>query len=220
MLDPQLQPIQKIDLLNLDHEMLEILLKKNVSMQYLLNAARNSNHLIDLLKQVIIQSAREKANCNNSEEQILDWRLKKFGERIEEAFLDKKNDLDAVSFWTLFTKDKGTAIEIFYQLCNQETTFRKLSSLYKGVRKESKRCYCELNSVLRRQLSGAGTEKPQSPIPINSGFLITQVIEQHPAQLNKEMREKLLLELEDEWAKRQLILRYEEVDLLMKHQKN
>ena len=158
MIDPQLQPILQIDLLNLDQNKLDVLLRKDISTQYLLNVAKNSGQLIDLLKQVLIHNEREKDNCGDSKKQISIWRLKKFGDRLEEAFIDRKKELDSVSFWTLFTKERGTALEIFYQLCNQETTFKKLASLYKGVRTEKRRCYSELSNVLRRQLNGAGIE--------------------------------------------------------------
>ena len=219
MTNPSLKPLLEIDFLSIDEKHLRILLKDNISINNLLNIAQKSNQINDLIISSIIDEQRKKDECGYSENEISEWRRRKFGERLEETFLDRKRELDAVSFWTLFTKEKGTAIEIFYQLCNQETTFKKLSALYKGVRSEKGKRYSELNKVLARQLRGAGTSKPQTPIPISTGYLITQVIEQHPAQLNEEMKGQLLMDLEKSWAERQLVLRIEEINASINHLK-
>ena len=208
-----LHSINEYDFSSFDERQLKILLKKCISTRELLNVAKKSNLLVELLKHSIIESEREKDSCGKSDSEIFDWREKKWGDRVEETFLDQKRALDSVSFWTLFTKDKGTAQEIFYQLCNQEITFQKLASVQRSKNRKHKK-YSELNKILQLQLRGAGIEKPQAPIKIPSGYLLTQVIEQHPAKLDERMRNNLLIELEVSWAERQLVFRLEELNAI------
>ena len=209
--DSGIDKLENLSILDLSKEDVNILLEGNVELKSFLNAAQETNQLRTLLRHLILKSLQPKDDIINSQEELLEWRLQHWKDRIQEAFLDRRRDLDQVSFWMLQTIKQGQANEIYYQLCNEEVSFEKLASIYRGVRKEIKKPYDELHKVLQLQLRGAGTSKPQVPIKIKSGYLVTKVIEQHPAELNVAMKQTLLQELENEWADRQIMLRLEEL---------
>ena len=203
--------LEDLSFLDLSNEEINIILGKNTDLKSVLNAAQECSQIRILLRHLILKSFQSQAGVDGTKEEILKWRSEQWEDRVQEAFLDRRRELDQVSFWMVQTNKKGQALELYYQLCNEETTFEKLSLTFRGVKKEVKKPYYELHKILQQQLRGAGTSKPQSPIRIKTGYLVTKVIEQHPAKLDAIMKEKLLSELETDWADRQILLRLEEL---------
>jgi len=197
--------------LDLSDKQIDILLEDKANTRSILHSAQECNQLRSLIRHLILSSYENTAEGVNKREETSDWLSKQWEERVQEAFMDRRRDLDQVSFWMLQTNEKGQALELYYQLCNEETTFEKLAAVFRGVKKEIKKPYNELHKVLQLQLRGAGTSKPQSPIRITTGYLVTKVIEQHPAELDAIMKDNLLCELKNEWADRQITLRLEEL---------
>ena len=179
----------------------------------LLALLQTNDQLKPLLLQSIIEEARHNDGFGDDESACISWRKKRWGERVEEAFLDRRRELDQVSFWMATFSAKGMAMEIFYQLCNQETSFDELALTNRTIKCHRAIRYGKLTPALEKRLRGAGTSKPQMPIRNNKGFLITQVVEQLPAQLDDTLSQQLLAELEQNWANRELNLRLDDLDL-------
>ena len=104
-------------------------------------------------------------------------------------------------------------MEAYYQICNKETTFDELALTDRKIKCHNSKRYNQLSPDLQNRLRGANTNKPQMPVRVKHGFLMTQVVEQLPAVLDNSLSKQLLNELENKWAVSQLKLRLEEIDL-------
>ena len=205
--------LNRLDLASLSDNQLTNLLGPIAEPLQLLVLLQTNNQLKPLLLQSIIEAARHHDGFGDDEVACKAWRQQRWGDRVEEAFLDRRRELDQVSFWMATFSTKGLALETFYQLCNQETSFEDLALTNRTIKCHRAIRYCKLTPALEKRLRRAGTSKPQQPIRNNNGFLITQVVEQLPAQLDDTLTQQLLGELEQNWANRELNLRLDDLDL-------
>jgi len=203
--------LQTLDISQLSDDHLKILLGPKADLRELLTLLQSNDQLENLLQKSIIQSSRQKDGFGDDKEACKEWRRHRWGNRLEETFLDRRRDLDQVTFWMVVYPTKGEAMEIFYQLCNNESNFEDLSLTNRRIKLHRCKRYNTLTAALQKRLRGAGISKPQTPTKTQNGFLITQVVEQIPAQLDEKMSKQLLLDLENNWAKRELQLRLEDL---------
>ena len=202
-----------LDLASLSEIDLRNLLGPIAELRKLLALLQTNDQLKPLLLQSIIEAARHHDGFGDDEGACKAWREQRWGDRVEEAFLDRRRELDQVSFWMAIFSTKGMAMETFYQLCNEETSFDDLALTNRKIKCHRAIRYGKLTPALEKRLRGAGTSKPQMPVRNNNGFLITQVVEQLPAQLDDTLSQQLLAELEQNWANRELNLRLDDLDL-------
>lgn len=207
---PQTSILSSIDFGAISNSDLGFLLGRSEEIRHLLQVLQSNNLLEDVLLLNILSEARKKDGYTDDPDSCSSWRAHRWGDRVEEIFIDRKRNLDKVSFWMANFKDKGSAMESFYQLCNKEATFDDLALMNKEIKLHKEVCYDQLTPSLQKHLRGAGTSKPLSPFRTKSGFLLAQVVEQRPAQLTEELSNHLLMQLEKDWAYRELRLRIED----------
>ena len=175
----------------------------SLTTDHLLTASRKLNDLSKLLQEVIIEQDRVK---DNSEDLSRDeWRENRWGDRVEEAFLQQKKLLDRVSFWHLTIPDKNMAMEYFYQLCNKEITFADIQKENPGAQYFTDRKLKTVNEPLRKILQKMHLNVPFKPINNGKGgFILLQVTHRSSAELDQQRRLSLLQELESQWCNREI----------------
>ena len=175
----------------------------SLTKDHLLTASRQLNNLSKLLQEVIIEQDRKN---NNSEGLNRDeWRERRWGDRVEEAFLQQKKLLDRVSFWYLTIPDKNIAMEYFYQLCNKEITFADIKKENPDAQYFPDRKLKTVDESLRKILQKIKLYVPFKPINNGKGgFILLQVTHRSSAELDQKRRLSLLQELESQWCNREI----------------
>ncbi len=169
----------------------------------LLTASRQFNNLSKLLQEVIIEQDRHNNNMKGLSRD--EWRESRWGDRVEEAFLQQKKLLDRISFWHLKIPDKNIAMEYFYQLCNKEITFADIKKENPDAQYFHERKLKTVNDSLRKILQKMNLNVPFKPINNGKGgFILLQVTHRSSAELDQQRRLSLLEDLESQWCKREI----------------
>lgn len=177
----------------------ELIHALNLDIDKLLYAARNANILSKILKEIIIDNELKNSNLTKS-----DWRIKIFNERVEEVFIEKKSNLEKVSFWYLTFADKSEAMETYYQLCNNEVTFSELKEINSNTRFFSDKLFTKLEAFMSRSLAKSKINVPIKPIRTKKGYLLLQKQSVNLVKLDNKLRTSILIELEEAWFRREL----------------
>lgn len=154
-----------------------------------------------ILRELKIQQELKRIQYQGSREE---WRIKMWADKLDEAFLKRKKDLDKISFWQYATKDKNKCMNYYFQLCNNETSFTELQRQKKAVSLKIDHKKGDLPENLASILMSAKPLVPIKPMRYRSYHFIYQVERKSPAKLDKEMKIQLLQELENEWCDREL----------------
>ena len=169
----------------------------------LISAARANNTLFNLIKERLIEGDRERGNDRVvSRDQ---WREERWGERVEEAFLEQKKLLDRISFWYWIAPNKPIAMEYYYQLCNKEISFADIKQQFPEATYHNNKKLKLLSDNLRSMAQRSSVNIPVKPI--NNGknkFLIFMLTNRQPAKLDDALRHKLLVDLEQQWCEREI----------------
>ena len=173
-----------------------------LDVEKLLHAAKNAKILERIIKEVIVTNEIEKSNLQNLSR--TEWREKMFSERVEEIFIQKKASLEKVSFWYLTIEDKSEAMEIYYQLCNNEITFSELQKINPSTRFFEEKLFTRLEKFMSLALSRSKENVPIKPIRTKKGFLILQKQSVSLNTLDNKIRNNILKELEESWFRREL----------------
>ena len=174
----------------------------DLDVEKLLHAAKNAKILERIIKEIIVSNEMEKSNSQNLSR--TDWREKMFSERVEEMFIQKKASLERVSFWYLTIDDKSEAMEMYYQLCNNEITFSEVQKLNPSVRFFNEKLITKLEKFMSLALSKSKVNVPIKPIRTKKGFLILQKQSVSLITLDNKIRNNILKELEESWFRREL----------------
>tara|TARA_B100000674_G_scaffold372093_1_gene314503 strand:+ start:6443 stop:7060 length:618 start_codon:yes stop_codon:yes gene_type:complete len=173
-----------------------------------LYAARETNSLGVIAKNIFIENDKIKLNkCSLSHEE---WREFMFNDRVEETFLSQKSSYERVSFWYWLLSKKEEAMEYYYQLCNNETSFPDLKKRFSDVRYYANQQTIHLDTTISKALRYTKLNVPTSPIRTSQGYLILQKDSFKNAALDEKLRQKLLDRLENEWFLRELTRMLEE----------
>ena len=174
----------------------------DLNLSKLLTTARKINVLGDIIKDILIDIDKSK-----SKQQSLshtDWQKFMFEDRVEEPFLSEKSNYETISFWYWIVNEKEEAMEYYYQLCNQETNFTQLKEQYTNVRYLSDQLVSQLDAGIAKALRYTALNVPTLPVRTKQGYLILQKCSFKKAKLDKNLKQKLLDKLEEEWFVRQL----------------
>ena len=141
-------------------------------------------------------------------------RLKKhsdenFGHKVESRFLERKNELDIIVYSLLRVKDAGKAREFYLRIEEKEAEFSDLAAKFsEGIEKKT----CGIvgptpigaaHPILQQHLQNKPIGVVQPPILIEDSYIIVRVESFEPAQLDNFMREKMALELFNNWLQTQ-----------------
>lgn len=129
--------------------------------------------------------------------------------QLEAYFLQRKDQLDQVIASIIRVIDRDVALELYFRLAEREQTFAEIAATYsQGAEAQTQgvigpvelgQLHPDLAEHLRRNRSGQLVEAC-----IAEWYVIAQVQQFIPAQLDESMRQRLLDELFEQWLQQQL----------------
>lgn len=133
-----------------------------------------------------------------------------FGPRVEPLFLERKSNLDRVSYSLLRTRERGKAAELHLRLEEEEDTFADLASIYsEGVEQQLNGLIGpmelgRINPVLAERLRISTPGQLWPPFEAEGWWVILRHERHWPAQLDEPMRQRLRDEMYELWMREQV----------------
>lgn len=134
------------------------------------------------------------------------WENKK----IEAYFLERKDDLDRVSYSLIRVKDGGLAQELYFRLEEGEESFAQIAKKYsQGPEAQNGGLVGPMSMKMPhpsivRLLKGSKLGQVSQPIRIEDWYVIVRLEKFVPAQLNDSTRKQLLNELFQTWLSEEI----------------
>jgi hypothetical protein len=166
------------------------------------------NRLLEIIQDCLV--AKE-LNGFLEAEQRTKWQESRLGDRVEELYLNKQAKFSRVEYWQCLVKEKAEAMDIYYQVCNNEVTFLDLKNQNKKARLYSNQLYSGLDINLQKVFKSGKPGQIYKPLKGKYGYLIFQIVSFSRLQLTSSLRQELLKELELNWALNQVRLAIEEI---------
>lgn len=141
---------------------------------------------------------------------IQQFRLKQWGNRLEQYFLQRKRYLDRVVYSMIRTADPGLTQELYFRAKEQEASFADLAKTYsQGAEALTNGIVgpvtiASLPPQIAQKLAGLQPDKISSPIKFQNQWVILKLEHFLPAQLNEPTQQMLLNELFEAWLKEQI----------------
>lgn len=176
------------------------------SLERLLSMAEEQGILGELIKCSILKEERQRCGVAQTTE-AREWRQKRWGDQVDNLFIEMRPKLEKVSFWKMREIQKGVAMERYYQLSNGEVTMETLSRRSGAVERYKSVGVMTLSVPLAKTLRKARPGVPQKPVSVDGGFLILQLEEWIQPALDQSTHSKLLVHLEDQWVSREIARR-------------
>lgn len=133
-----------------------------------------------------------------------------FGSKVDSYFLQRKSQLDRASYSLLRVKDFHLAQELFFRLEAKEATFSELVQQYSQGQEAQTGGLIgphELSiphPTLAQKIRSLKPGKLAHPFQVADWFVVVQLNQYFPAQLDEAMRRRLSEELYDRWIQYQL----------------
>ncbi|EDX86171.1 hypothetical protein S7335_3874 [Synechococcus sp. PCC 7335] len=144
------------------------------------------------------------------ERQVELYQEQTWGAQIESYFLERKAQLDQVTYSLIRTKNASLAQELYFRLNDDGASFAELASQY-SEGQESKTGGVvgpvELNvphPVLSKMLSVSKPKQLWPPTQIGEWLVITRLEQFEPAKFDENMRKRLLAERFKAWLSQQI----------------
>lgn len=159
-------------------------------------------------REVLKERQASLQNVNSPEDKglLVQWSRDQWGHRLNELFLQKKQELDVVSFNYLRVGNQAVALELYHRLKEGESTFSELSRLYavgpdsqKDPLKKNQRVG-NLPEGIRQLIKRMNVGQLSKPMQIKTDFLLVRVEEFAPVQFSESIQEKLLIDQFASWA--------------------
>lgn len=140
--------------------------------------------------------------------EVLSEKLAKtlFEKEVEKEFAEGRLDFDQIVLYCISFQEASVAQEVVYQLEEKEITFQEAAWLYDtDPQRRLKRGFegtlyrWQLATSLTTELFGAPFGSIVGPLNRENGYHVYKVESFTPAQLNDELREKILDNLFSEW---------------------
>ena len=118
--------------------------------------------------------------------------LEKFIHMVNARFLQRKEELDVVTYSLIRVKDRFLAQELYFKILDDESQFGELASQYSlGQEKISKGIVGPVainkgHSILKEKLKNSPIGKLQNPFLIDNVWVIIKVESKQDSSLNKE----------------------------------
>ncbi|MBE9166119.1 peptidylprolyl isomerase [Pleurocapsales cyanobacterium LEGE 06147] len=133
-----------------------------------------------------------------------------WGHQVESLFLERKEQLDRVSYSLIRTRDAGLAQELYYRLEEGEQTFAELAREYsQGVEAQKGGLIGPMpltmtHPAIAQILSTSQPGQLCPPVRIEEWIVIVRLEKLFSAQLDRRLRRRLLDELFQNWLFEQL----------------
>ena len=184
-----------------------------ISKESKIKALQNFLKTLNLPDQKSFEKWRQSNNLTESDIENLalsEIKLKKycmdnFDKKAYSRFLERKSELDIIVYSLLRVKDIDKARELYLRIEDKEAEFSELASEYsEGI--EKKTCGIvgpiplgSAHPKLIKHLQNKPIGEVQPPIKIEDSYIIVRVESYEPAKLDNFMREKMTLELFNNW---------------------
>ncbi len=135
------------------------------------------------------------------------WR---FAKDVEVRFLDRKQDLDQVTYSLLRVSDQALAEELYFRLREGEASFDQLALSYtEGTERRTRGligpiAVSSAHEELSSRLRIGNPSQLWPPFQIGQQWLVVRLEERFPAQLDDETRMKMELDLFGVWLDSQI----------------
>ncbi len=139
------------------------------------------------------------------------FKKEKFNSKVESLFLDRKSNLDRVTYSIIRVKNRAKAAELHLRLQEEEATFSELSSTYsEGVENILHGLigpieYASINPNIAERLRNSSPGQLWPPFEIDNWWIILRSERLFPASLNLQMRIRLLDEMYESWIKSKIL---------------
>ena len=137
---------------------------------------------------------------------LVEWSYAQCGHRLNELFLQKKNDLDIISFNFLRVANQAVALELYHRLKENESTFSELSKIYavgpermNDPFKKNQRVG-SLPDGIKQFIKTLKVGQLSKPMQIKTDFLLFRIEEFKPVEFSDSIKEKLLIDQFTSWA--------------------
>jgi len=136
----------------------------------------------------------------------------KFAKKSEARFLERKNQLDIVTYSLIRHSNWGVCRELFLKLLDKEADFGEIATKYsEGIEKQTRGIVGPMSlekahPTLAEHLRISQIGEVRQPIRINDSFLITRVESYEPAKLDNYMKDKMCEELFESWLNSQSLI--------------
>ncbi len=141
---------------------------------------------------------------------IQKFQQEKWGHRLESYFLERKDQLDQVSYSMIRFRDAGAAREIYHRLTEGEQSFAELAREYsQGAEAKNGGLIGPMpmdmpHPTIARMLKLSKPGQLWPPTQVGEWIVIIRLEKLIPAQLDERMRWRLLHELFNNWLSKQL----------------
>ena len=141
---------------------------------------------------------------------IQKFQEEQWGHRLESYFLQRKEQLDRVSYSMIRLKDGGAAREIYHRLTEEEQSFAELAREYsQGTEAKNGGLIGAMpmdmpHPIIARMLKLSQPGQLWPPTQVEEWIVIVRLEKLIPAQLDDRMRWRLLHELFNNWLSGQL----------------
>ncbi|MGB3786882.1 MAG: peptidylprolyl isomerase [Phormidesmis sp.] len=144
------------------------------------------------------------------ERQLELYQEETWGAQIESYFLQRKSQLDRVTYSLIRTKNASLAQELYFRLNDDGASFADLARQYSEGQEAKTGGLVgpvELNvphPILSRMLTVSKPKQLWSPTQIGEWLVIARLEQFEPAQFDETMRKRLLTEKFQAWLKQQV----------------
>ncbi len=155
-------------------------------------------------------SSEEMASAALKERQLELYQEETWGAQIESYFLQRKSQLDRVTYSLIRTKNASLAQELYFRLNDDGASFADLARQYSEGQEAKTGGLVgpvELNvphPILSRMLTVSKPKQLWSPTQIGEWLVIARLEQFEPAQFDENMRKRLLTEKFQAWLKQQV----------------
>ena len=135
----------------------------------------------------------------------------KFKNKVESIFLERKSDLDRVTYSIIRVKSRAKAVELHMRLNEEEATFPELASSFsEGIENIMHGLigpveFANVNPVIREYLKNSTPGQLWAPFEIDSWWIILRIERLLPATLNEAMEKRLIEEMYEKWIKEKIL---------------
>lgn len=142
--------------------------------------------------------------------QLEQFKQATFGPRVEPLFLERKVDLDRVTYSLLRVRERAKAVELHLRLREEEATFADLASTYsEGIEQQFNGLIGpmelgRINPVLAERLRISTPGQLWPPFEAEGWWVILRHERHLPAQLDQAMQQRLLSEMYEFWMREQV----------------
>nr|WP_255441642.1 MULTISPECIES: peptidylprolyl isomerase [unclassified Synechococcus] len=125
--------------------------------------------------------------------------------KAEARFLERKHQLDRVTYSLVRVRDAFLARELYLQILNGEASFAEVASKHgEGPEKKAfgvigPRPLAQGHPVLVEKLRSAEPGKVMEPFRIDDWWLVVRLEELHSADFNPQIANQMASELFDDW---------------------